>query len=391
MTNAIMEWDAFLRKLGDQRAVLDMLIDPADPDLRQEGVQLLAMSLAQGYHQLFSQDAEHPQFISFLNPIIKLAAPNPDYMYFHAHVDGAGTYRVTGNRGTALFAHVSYVAGIIGEADQPGPAVGHFDLDELDIAEDGTFEVILSGERPAGHAGNWRRLDPGATAVSIRQASYDWIGESDGRYAIERLDKRPAGRPMRSEEIAYRLDRLTGYPVRLLKVFLGFVASLQSKPVNTLEMNKWAAIGGLVTQQYYEGRYAIRADEALIIETEIPEKARYWSILLADNLFNTVDWVNCQSSLNGFQAQLDTDGKFRAVLSVADPGVPNWLDPAGRLSGVIQGRWNECSSSPLPDVKRVKLAELRDHLPADTPVVGDAERDQALRLRRRGAQYRRKW
>jgi hypothetical protein len=113
--------------------------------------------------------------------------------------------------------------------------------------------------------------------------------------------------------------------------------------------------------------------------------------MLADELFATIDWTNRQSSLNGHQARLDADGRFRAVLAVRDPGVPNWLDTGGHLRGVIQNRWNQASSSPCPSMKRVPLAKVRDHLPKETPVVSPAERERLLRRRRMGAQMRRKW
>ncbi len=36
------------------------------------------------------------------------------------------------------------------------------------------------------------------------------------------------------------------------------------------------------------------------------------------------------------QAVLDADGKFRAVLALTDPVVPNWLDPVGNTRGKLQ-------------------------------------------------------
>jgi len=59
--------------------------------------------------------------------------------------------------------------------------------------------------------------------------------------------------------------------------------------------------------------------------------------------------------------------------------------------GVIQVRWNECSSRPCPDSRLVKLGELRAYLPSDTPTVSAAERDACLRRRRLGAQMRNRW
>lgn len=157
---------------------------------------------------------------------------------------------------------------------------------------------------------------------------------------------------------------------------------------NRIAVEAWGTFPG---QTYLEGLYKLASDEALIVETEVPKSCRYWSFLVGDMQFRTIDWVNHQSSLNAFQARLDGDGKFRAVISLSDPGVPNWLDTGGYGEGVIQGRWNNCDSQPVPTTRLVKLAELRRHLPADTPSVGAGQRDQQLRTRRLGAQMRRKW
>jgi hypothetical protein len=45
----------------------------------------------------------------------------------------------------------------------------------------------------------------------------------------------------------------------------------------------------------------------------------------------------------------------------------------------------------MPSIKRVKLSEVRNHLPADTPVVTPEQRAEELRLRVRAAQRRRRW
>lgn len=144
-------------------------------------------------------------------------------------------------------------------------------------------------------------------------------------------------------------------------------------------------------QTYLDGAFQIMDDEALIVETAIPEKCRYWQILLADDRFATIDWVNHQTNLNGFTARRDKDGKFRAVISARDPGVPNWLDTAGEPWGIIQMRWNHCSSTPEPTVRKVAFAEVRKNLPEDTPVVTAEQRQAALLKRRESAQFRRLW
>jgi hypothetical protein len=118
---------------------------------------------------------------------------------------------------------------------------------------------------------------------------------------------------------------------------------------------------------------------------------RYWNVQLGDLVWNTIDWMNHQSSLNGGQAEIDGDGKFRAVVALEDPGVPNWLDPGGWAEGAIMLRWTEASSGPEPSLRQVPLDALREHVPADTPVISAGERDRRLRKRRTGVQLRRRW
>jgi hypothetical protein len=147
----------------------------------------------------------------------------------------------------------------------------------------------------------------------------------------------------------------------------------------------------LPKQAYYDGIHEIDDDEALVLETELPKECRYWQALVGDDRFCTVDWVNRQSSLNDSQAHIDSDGKFRAVISRLDPGVPNWLDKADYPWGIIQMRWNRASDYPDPTIKKVALSEVRNHLPDDTPVVTPAQRRADLRRRRDSAQLRRIW
>ncbi|MDP6243381.1 MAG: hypothetical protein QF462_08635, partial [Myxococcota bacterium] len=88
----------------------------------------------------------------------------------------------------------------------------------------------------------------------------------------------------------------------------------------------------------------------------------------------TLDYTNRQTSLNGQQIHVDSDGRVRVVIAHRDPGIPNWLDAAGHPEGMIQYRWIWSQSSPHPSVHTVPLAELRDALPADTPRVTPDQR-----------------
>jgi hypothetical protein len=150
--------------------------------------------------------------------------------------------------------------------------------------------------------------------------------------------------------------------------------------------------GGLaVKQANYDGIFEIADDEALIVEFPVPDPCRYWQILVADDRFATVDWVNRQSSLNDVQAHIDPDGHFRAVVSKLDPGVHNWLDKADFPCGILQARFYQASEYPEATVTRVPIADVFEHLPAGTARISPDERRRQLSERREGAQLRHIW
>lgn len=365
-----------------------------DAAMIQEGARMGFACLVQGFLNYVHADTRYPEFIFGYDWAVNHMAPVPDYRYKACLIDGNGSYRISGFRGTSRFVDLTVFTSLF-SLGKAGRVARRISLDDdVTLGKDGWYEFVLSAERPAGYDGDWFELDPAAMRLQVRHAGYDWLGEVDARMAIERLDT-PARRPRTgAAEIAEKLRTLSLWTRNSLMFGIDHVQKTAAKGlINKLEFIDWGAVGGFdpSIQTYYEGLFDLAEDEALILETEIPEKARYWSFLLADPLFGTIDFMNCQSSLNGFQAQLDSDGKARMVVCRQDPGVPNWLDTGGYDKGVIQVRWNECSSQPCPDSKLVKLSDLRDHLPSDTPMVTPEERDMALRRRRQGAQMRSRW
>jgi hypothetical protein len=224
----------------------------------------------------------------------------------------------------------------------------------------------------------------------VRYRSYDWEREIDPQLSIECLDPVPPKPRLTPQEILDRISEMAKFPARKTRLYY----PMQNGVKERVGFNVFEPVvmpGALAKQVYWPACFQFDADEALIIETELPEKRPYWNIQLNDPLFNALEYVYRLSSLNGHTAKVGSDGKFRAVIALEDPGVPNWLDPAGYLEGGIYGRWFDCDSAPLPVIKRVKLSTLRDYLPADTPVVTPEDRAEELRRRVCACQRRRRW
>jgi hypothetical protein len=362
---------------------------PDDPQVRREIDVMLLAGLTRAYAQSVYADADYPEFVPSLGLPMNLAAPVPDYLYKGTPLRGDGVYRISGKRGNSRFVDVFTIEVT---PTSTGGALHTYDLDALKLSSSGEFDVLLSNERPANHAGDWWFLDPRATQLMTRCAAYDWLNEEDPVLRIERVDL-PARQPRRSaEDAANRMARFAtasrNYPLRWLR----HINEQKARGViNRLEIHDYSAIGGAAGQVYLEGIYDLAEDEALVMETEIPANCRYWSFLVSDELFCTLNWMHRFSSINGHQARLDEDRRFRMVVSARDTGAPNWLDVGDHRTGVLQGRWNNADSAPLPSCIKVKADEVWQHLPGTTERVTPEQRDELLRLRRRGAQQRRFW
>jgi hypothetical protein len=388
-------WDAFagqLRSLGDQLVahLPERLRD--DPQVRQEAGRVLLEAVAAETIQAISADPDYPVFLPSSNITFDSSQPNADTTYKTAVIAPGGQYRLRGVLGSLVIFNVAqYARGAANSGSKKVPPT-YDDFKALHHDAAGHFDVILSPTRPAGYNGDWWELKPNTNFLFLRQVAYDWTTERDPTLSIERLDK-PAARPRPdAAELEKRLRDLEPAISRSLFLLVDHVEQMRKDGyINRLKPWDLANAGGVPKQFYYEGAYEIGPDQALILEAKVPEGCAYWSTILTNDLFETTDWYNHQSSLNGTQAVIDHDGTFRAVISEKDPGVPNWLDTAGYRSGSIQGRWNGCSAQPVPSVRKVAFADLRRLLPPDTKAVTPAQREEALRDRRSHVQQRPLW
>lgn len=387
----LLDWQGYTDILAQAEKLLAKAPKAQTPEGQQQFYRLLFSALASGYHSAFA-DPRYPDFVPVVSNILNSIGANPDFIYGYTQLDGEGCYRIAGQRGDEVFVLIDFTAGGLGVLDEFGPAVGYVDVDTLKLDDDGNFELLLCAEWPEGYQGDWFALKPNTKTAGIRKAYYQWGEGRETRITIERLDTPPRAEPLTAEETARRLTKLSEYVMRYAGFILGYGQRQREQGfVNKLEYDDWAGRGGVDGQHYYQGIFELQPDEVMIIETELPKTVRYWNIQVNDALWNTIDWFNHQSSINGSQAVIDSDGRFRAVIAAEDPGVANWLDTAGHLTGSLMLRWTEASSGPKPEVKIVKLAELKKRLPTSTAWLSEEQREAALRKRHRAAQWRRRW
>lgn len=389
--SGVAGWGEFaesLRTLPDRMLAKLPVAMRSDPQVQQEVARLALEAVATSTLEAIGGDGDAPVFLPSIGQVLNVGQPNADTIYRAASITPGGSYRLRGKRGSLRLTVLAQVAPPTSPSDGPR---AHLNLSNLKTDAQGRYDVLISASRPAGYTGDWWQLDPRATRLMLRMVSADWGKEDEPTFALERTDK-PAGRPRPpAAALEQRLRALPRAIDFIALLFVDHVEQLRQQGfVNKLKVFD-VPYGALAGQFYYEGVYDLKDDEALIIESPVPAKCDYRSLILTNEIYETTDWINNHSALNDTQAKPDADGKLRIVVAARDPGIANWMDTAGHPSGIIQGRWTGCDSQPIPEVRKVKARELARLIPKDTSRVTPEQRQEIIRERRRALLERPYW
>jgi len=389
--SSVAGWGEFaesLRTLPDRMLAKLPVSMRSDPQVQQEIARLALEAVATSTIEAIGGDGDAPVFLPSIGQVINVGQPNADTIYRAASITPGASYRIRGKRGSLRLA---VLAQVVPQGSAGAGSRAHLHLSDLKVDAEGRYDVLLSATKPAGYSGDWWELNPNATRLMLRMVSADWGKEAEPTFAIERTD-RPVGRSrVPAATLEQRLRALPRAIDFIGLMFVDHVEQLKNQGfVNKLKVFD-VPFGALAGQFYYEGVYDLKDDEALIIESPVPAKCDYRSLILTNEIYETTDWINNHASLNDTQAKPDSDGKLRIVVSAKDPGIANWMDTSGYPIGMIQGRWTGCDSQPIPEVRKVKVKDVPGLLPKDTPRVTAEQRQTIIRERRRALLERPYW
>jgi hypothetical protein len=376
--------------LSELRALAERLshsLDLNDQD-READLALKMLGVISGACLTFLwADPDHPNFLPSVGYFQMYGSPNPDTVYRTAAVDGQGQYGITGQLGTAPDVSIMPFGAPTAGGLRTYPP---FEPGQLAIEKDGTFEVVLSQERPAG-APNWWQLDAGMRTLMLRSVSEEWGTHVDPRVSIVRLDIDPRRQRFAPDALRQRLQMLPLVVEGMMMSGITRARDLRTQGVmNRLTAVDYSGNGGRTDQWYQEGCFSLADDEVLVIEAHPSPDCRAFSLSLTDPFFSTIDWANAHSSLNHHQALVQDDALW-AVVADTDPGIHNWLDTTGHRLGVLQFRWLGGLAMPEVSLTVVPTKKLDAFVPSTLARVSPETRAEQIRERQRGAQLRTYW
>lgn len=312
--------------------------------------------------------------------VVSFGMDCPDALYLSASLRAGQRYRLHGTRGTARYVGLQTMDGAAATANAL--------VDELDVAADGSFEVVLSSAADQPESGNWLEIAGDAPNLVVRHFYYDWDTEVPASLELELLgaaSPRADAAELSGPAMGRQLGAIGDFVYANLKFFLDFGTAAQ--PNAFLPPFDTTSVGGAAENRPVIGKYQLADDEALILEVEPPEGV-YWSFAIGNPWWETINYARHQSSLNAAQTVVDADGLVRVVISAQDPGVANWLDNAGHSNGPVILRCVRTETAPTPTVKVVPVREVAAHLPDGTVLITPDQREQTIAARRAAVQKR---
>lgn len=382
---------AFLDAARDIEELVRSRPEASERDVAEGYSYLAGMWQLHLERALKGDDVDRPCFVRDMDSVRNWGLPTPDHHYYSAQIDGRGTYRIQGHRGSVSDYCFEILTGLVGDDGIAGRRIAALEASRMQFEADGRFELWVGGEP---RDGNWLPSDAEARTIFVRQTVGDWRTESPTPMLIERVDTFADRRPPPSaDDIQLRLQRAA----RRLVDQVRFLDRFSRHWAQTLPLNELPppAVGpadaGYFPGQYNtKCRFEFQPGEALLL-TMPPCAARYQSVSLGHPLwFNSIDPRNVQSTLNHLQSRSSEDGQLRFVICDRDPGFLNWLDTGGQTRGFVFVRYQQVQGGapPAPAVRRMPVPELSSAMPPREPTCDPAGRSEAARLRRLGLDRR---
>jgi hypothetical protein len=311
-----------------------------------------------------------------------------DQDHLMCQFDEARDYRITGTRGTIPY----FVMAVLTAPAVPDPGArdwaplgldglaqfdpsnlkttGFLGSQQLTIADDGTFEIVLSQNDPGqdnqGRGTNWLKLDADTNCILVRLVWSDRASQTAPAMTIARADGAPPvplTPTLMANNLAWAGQNVLGYAELVRNWWQGNQGNFSAR-LNRLDFSRaqYLSNGGVPDRHVAFGGWQKGLDEALVLEFT-PPPCEYWNFQICniwqENLDTFEDgngWVNN----TGYRAE--ADGTVRIIIAERNPGMGgNWVNSFGHDKGQWGLRFVRTETTPPVRLWRVPLAALEQN------------------------------
>jgi hypothetical protein len=350
-------WEEFCDTLKAAGAALSHGGAPRDAFQQAEGYRYLSRLTRAGLEAFVEHaDPERPTLRHVVHETIKMGSDNPDNQYLHASIDGRRSYRLRGRRGTVNYLGFGTHVGHYGQGGGM-PPTGYVEASELEIAGDGSFELIISAER---HEGNWLPMTEETGTLIVRQTFLDRDEETPASLSIDPLDENaPPPGPLTAERLDDGLQQASTLVAGASMLFSKWATEWKehANQLPLFDVEKSNAAGGDPNIRYYHSYWNLPPGDALLIRARVPE-CEHWNFQLNNYWLESLDYRYHRIHVNKASAVLESDGTVLIIVAHRDPCHPNWIDTAHHTEGTMTFRWIRAAEHPQPETRVVRKDEL---------------------------------
>ena len=309
-----------------------------------------AFSLAQEMW-IFKADPARPAFTDWMANGRKTAGDSPYTVYLSTPVSARFSYRLSGVIGQPTYFGLQLYKQVHGFNAQSGV----MPLDAIAINPDGSFEVFISKERPAG-AANWLPLADDDYILMTREYRYDPVEQTPVSIAIERNDDAPSA----AIPLVQRVEKAAAYFKSIVYSTIEIAALLPTNafapPDAEVRTPKYGDSLFPTKATFYDGFFvSVKPGEAIKMTGRLPEKWTYVSFVFYDRWYASLNYPRVRCYLTGRDLQFNPDGTYTIYMAVEDPGHPNWIQMGDLSEGLFSYRYMLADSNPKPEIEIVRI------------------------------------
>ena len=372
-------WDDFCEQVRRAGHLIERFGDEVEALDRAEWYRFMTRLMRNGFERYMENcEPERPRLRDApWRQGINFQSPDQDHLLAE-FVDGRCDYRITGIRGDIpYFVIAAWTAkqpadlgardwaprGVDGLAEfDPATlrTTGFLTSDQIAFRADGSFEVIVSRERPAGDSA-WLPITPDCVGLLVRVVHHR-RGESRApSMRIERLDG-AAPRPIRPEEMSDALAKAGQVVLGYAELVRRWWQDNLARRPNRIRFSRavYLSNGGVPDRHHGFGTWEKPPREALVVSFT-PAPCDYWIFQLCNIWQENLDcYEEAQGYVTKYTAACEADGSVRMVIADSDPGIGgNWINPYGHVHGGMSLRLIKTQGEP-PSVTlhRLPMAAL---------------------------------